>query len=402
MPIYKMDGKKDGLQKYRVRINYTDNLGVQKQLDRVAYGKDAAKELESRLMRDLKEETAKKITLGELAGEYLSMKKYEIRESSLDKIRCRLNYYVLPSLGGYRIDKLNTPILQKWKAEVEEMTKSTGERLSLRTKQSAYCELRAVLNYAVKMEYLPRNPLFATENFKDAYSTKKKIEFYTADEFLKFIAAAREQAERSENATNSIYEWNYYVFFNIAFYTGMRKGEIYALKWTDIDGDIIHVTKSITQKLRGDDRETPPKNKSSVRDIQIPLPLKDVLTEHYNRLKMLDGFSDDWRICGGVKCLRDSTIEKRNKKYASAAGLKKIRIHDFRHSHASYLAHYGINIQEIARRLGHSKVEMTWNTYSHLYPKEEDRAVSVLNMIGKTKKLYKLRIKNVYTEKQTA
>ena len=179
-----MDGKKDGLQKYRVRINYTDNLGVQKQLDRVAYGKDAAKELESRLMRDLKEETVKKTTLGELVEEYLSMKRYEIRESSLDKIRRRLNYYILPSLGEYRIDKLNTPILQKWKTDVEEMTKSTGERLSLRTKQSAYCELRAVLNYAVKMEYLPRNPLFATENFKDAYSTKKKIEFYTADEFF--------------------------------------------------------------------------------------------------------------------------------------------------------------------------------------------------------------------------
>ena len=402
MPIYKMDGKKDGLQKYRVRINYTDNLGVQKQLDRVAYGKDAAKELESRLMRDLKEETVKKTTLGELVEEYLSMKRYEIRESSLDKIRRRLNYYILPSLGEYRIDKLNTPILQKWKTDVEEMTKSTGERLSLRTKQSAYCELRAVLNYAVKMEYLPRNPLFATENFKDAYSTKKKIEFYTADEFLKFIAAAREQAERSENATNSIYEWNYYMFFNIAFYTGMRKGEIYALKWTDIDGDIIHVTKSITQKLRGGDRETPPKNKNSVRDIKIPVQLKNVLNEHLKRCQGMAGFSDGWHICGGEICIRDSTLENRNKKYASAAGLKKIRIHDFRHSHASYLAYCGINIQEIARRLGHAKVEITWNTYSHLYPKEEDRAVTALNLITENKKRYKLRVKNVYTNKQTA
>lgn len=68
------------------------------------------------------------------------------------------------------------------------------------------------------------------------------------------------------------------------------------------------------------------------------------------------------------------------------AGLKKIRIHDFRHSHASFLANNGINIQEIARKLGHSKVDITWNTYSHLYPKEEERAITVLNSIEKPEK----------------
>jgi integrase len=62
--------------------------------------------------------------------------------------------------------------------------------------------------------------------------------------------------------------------------------------------------------------------------------------------------------------------------------LKVIRIHDYRHSHVSVLANNGINIQEIARRLGHSKVDMTWNTYSHLYPREEERAVDVLNNIA--------------------
>ncbi|MGN0148785.1 MAG: tyrosine-type recombinase/integrase [Clostridia bacterium] len=89
-------------------------------------------------------------------------------------------------------------------------------------------------------------------------------------------------------------------------------------------------------------------------------------------------------MCGGIQCIRDTSVENRNKSYAEKAGLKKIRIHDFRHSHASYLANNGINIQEIARRLGHSKVDITWNTYSHLYPKEEDRAVAVLENIEKT------------------
>jgi len=62
--------------------------------------------------------------------------------------------------------------------------------------------------------------------------------------------------------------------------------------------------------------------------------------------------------------------------------LDVISIHSYRHSHASLLANEGINIQEIARRLGHARVEMTWNTYSHLYPREEERAVEILNRIA--------------------
>ena len=66
----------------------------------------------------------------------------------------------------------------------------------------------------------------------------------------------------------------------------------------------------------------------------------------------------------------------------TCSGLKSIRIHDYRHSHVSLLANEGINIQEIARRLGHSRVEETLNTYSHLYPREEEKAVDILNRIS--------------------
>ena len=161
----------------------------------------------------------------------------------------------------------------------------------------------------------------------------------------------------------------------------MRKGEIHALTWNDYKDGYISITKSLTQKLKGDDRITPPKNKSSVRTIQVPLPLKKILDEHYNRCKEIDGFSNDLYICGGLKPLRDTTLENANIKFANEAGIKKIRIHDFRHSHASLLANEGINIQEVARRLGHSNVTITWQTYSHLYPKEEERAIAVLNKV---------------------
>ena len=238
-----------------------------------------------------------------------------------------------------------------------------------------------MLNYAVRMEYLAKNPLLTVGNFKNPYELKKEMGFYTPEEFKKFIAAARRAARTVEKNTGSSYEWNFYIFFSIAFYTGLRKGEIYALKWTDIDGNILHVRRSIAQKLHGSDKETPPKNKTSIRDVQMPLPLLKALGEHRKRQEKLSGFNESFRICGGTVCLRNTTLQQRNRQYADDAGIKRIRIHDFRHSHASLLANNGINIQEIARRLGHSNVEITWNIYAHLYPREEERAIAVLNKI---------------------
>ena len=143
----------------------------------------------------------------------------------------------------------------------------------------------------------------------------------------------------------------------------------------------MHIRRSIAQKLKGGDRETAPKNRTSIRDIKLPKPLIDILNEHKRRQQADSSFTDDFRICGGIGCLRDSSIENKNKQFAKAAGLPHIRIHDFRHTHATLLINEGINIQEIARRLGHANVQLTWSVYAHLYPREEERALSILNRI---------------------
>lgn len=382
MPIYKADGKKNGLQKYRVKVNYTDpNTGKAKQKERTAYGLEEAKETERRLAYEVKEVQDTNITVQQLYDEYTAVQKNILRETTFEKNKRMLELFVLSEFKTIQLKKLTLQNLQKWKLHIEELTTSKGEPLALGYKQKIFAVFRAFLNYAVKMEYIQTNPLSKLGNFKDANMFKSDMDYYTSEEFIKFITTARQCSEEEELKTGSIHDWNYFVFFNIAFYTGMRKGEINALKWSDISDNIIRVTRSIVQKLKGGDRETPPKNKSSIRSIQIPLPLQEVLKEHYARCELLDGFSDEWRICGGESCLRDSTLDKRNEKYAELAGIKKIRMHDYRHSHASLLANNGINIQEIARRLGHSSVEMTWNVYSHLYPKEEERALEILNNV---------------------
>ena len=157
MPIYKAgNAKKEGLQKYNVRINYVTDSGEYKQITRTAYGIDSAKALKHRLDYEIKtqrEMPIKKMTVRQLFDEYISVKQYEVRETSLDKTKRRLEYYILPILENVRIDKLSIKILQEWKVSMEE------RNLALTTKQTAFTEFRTMLNYAVRMEYIPKHQL---------------------------------------------------------------------------------------------------------------------------------------------------------------------------------------------------------------------------------------------------
>jgi len=377
MPIYKETGSKDGKQKYRVKLNYTDAMGKHQQLVRVAYGREEAKDLERRLAYELKNaDPAKRMTVQQLYDEYVASTKSQLRETSHEKNVATISQHVLPSVGKLRLDKLTSHALAAWKREIDNKEVRGGGLLTLRSKQNIYSVFATMLNYAVKLDYLPTNPLKKLGNFTGTAEITEDMNYYTAEEFQRFAAAAKERAELGDDI-----DWEYYVFFSVAFFTGLRKGEIHALKWSDVDGNVLSVKRSIAQKLKGADRETAPKNKSSVRSLQLPRPLVEILEAHKARHTESGVSVENMRVCGSSRSLRDTSIQNRNKQYAEAARLKVIRIHDFRHSHVSLLANEGINIQEIARRLGHARIEMTWNTYSHLYPREEERAIEILDKI---------------------
>ena len=361
--------KKDGKIKYRVRVNYTDSYGNNKQIERTAYGADEAKQLERELIHSVKEETpTKKMTFGQLYEEYKKARKHETRQSTQDTLETRIKTHVLPTFENVRLDRMNIPSLQNWKQKLN------NSNLSVGMKKSIYKNFSSILNFAVKMEYLPKNPLKSVGNFKDPLDIVEEMDFYVPEEFKKFITAAREYA----NTSDTLLYWSVYVFFCIAFYTGMRRGEILALNWNDTQNGTINITKSFSVRYL---KITPPKNKSSIREIQIPDPLQAVLNEHYERCKNVPNFTDEYFVCGGIKPVSDPTLRYLNEYFAQQANVKRIRIHDFRHSHASLLANNGINIQEIAKRLGHADVSITLKTYSHLYPKESERALTVLNAV---------------------
>lgn len=375
MPINKIPKKKNGLQGYRVRVSYTDMNGKSRQVERTAYGVTEAQMVEKQLLiefKERKEVSKSKMTVNELIQEYGEYHKIEVKASSLDSIMKTLRLRVQPYLGECRLDKLTQPRLAEWKVAIGK------QDLSDATKKNAYSIFVALLNYAVKMQYIPRNPLSILGNFKDSSDVSKqpqKLRYYTSEQFQKYIAVAK------KNCT-TVTDWGFYVFFNLAFFTGCRKGEINALKWSDLEGDTLHIRRQITQKLKGQDVETTPKTKSSIRDLQVPKPLMKILEEHKARQRAATSlFTDDFRICGGEKPLRDTTIDKKNRQFADEMELPRITIHEFRHSHASLLINNGIVIQEVSRRLGHSTVDQTWNVYSHLYPNQEEKALEILNKI---------------------
>lgn len=354
MPINKTDKKRDNLQGYRVRVNYTDMNGNSRQVERTAYGYSEACLLEKELIaeyREKKEVAKSKMTVNQLIEKYIEYHKIEVKRSSLDAISRTLRLRVQPFLGDCRLDKLTQPRLAEWKKTIG------SQDLSDDTKKNAYSIFVAMLNFAVKMQYIPKNPLSVLGNFKNSSEIDKqpqKLRYYTGEQFQKYIAVAK------KNCT-TINDWGFYTFFNLAFFTGCRKGEINALKWSDLEGNVLHIRRTIGQKGIGEDDETTPKTKTSIRDIQLPKQLMSILNEHKERQRAAAGdlFSEDYRICGGLKPLRDTTIDKKNRQFAKEAELPRITIHEFRHSHASLLANANISIQEIARRLGHSNVELT-------------------------------------------
>ena len=154
----------------------------------------------------------------------------------------------------------------------------------------------------------------------------------------------------------------------------MTKAELLALTYNDIDLEkrTISVNKSY-QRIEGRDIITPPKTPKSKRIITIPPFLTEELKEYTSHLY---GIMADERMFRFTKSYMEHEIIRGIK----ALGVKRIRLHDIRHSHASLLVEMGFTPLAIAERLGHEKIETTLNTYSHLYPNKQGELADKLEM----------------------
>ncbi len=185
------------------------------------------------------------------------------------------------------------------------------------------------------------------------------MQFFTYEEFQKFISV--------------IDEFNYKTFFEVLYYLGLRQGEATALTWNDINFNKkeVSINKTLTTKLKGQlYTVSSPKTPSSNRTLPIPNKLLESLKKLKEDAKKKKYFNNNWFVFGDELPFRETTIQKRKNTFCKLAGVKQIRIHDFRHSTASFLINSGASIVLVSKYLGHSKVSTTLDTYTHLYKNE--------------------------------
>lgn len=164
-----------------------------------------------------------------------------------------------------------------------------------------------------------------------------------------------------------------YYAFEVLYWCGIREGELLALTPADFDLDkgLLSITKSY-QRLKGRDVITDPKTPKSVRVIQMPQFLTDEIRDY---LKSLYKVQPDQRIFEVTK----SYLHHEMDRGAKEAGVKRIRIHDLRHSHVSLLIEMGFSALAIADRVGHESVDITYK-YAHLFPSKQQEMAQKLDM----------------------
>lgn len=188
----------------------------------------------------------------------------------------------------------------------------------------------------------------------------REMLFWTKEEYLKFADAMMDKP------------MSYYAF-EMLYWTGIREGELLALTSADFDFEkrTVTINKSF-QHLNGRDIITSPKTEKSNRTIQLPKFLCDEMQDY---LKMLYDVGLEDRVFTITK----SYLHREMDRGAKEAGVKRIRIHDIRHSHVSLLIDMGFSATAIADRVGHESIDITYN-YAHLFPSKQAEMADKLDM----------------------
>lgn len=362
MPVYQ-DKK---TKKWKFRVYADDVFGNRKQFERTGFAtkKEALQaEMEFKMCD---KSNYSKMTFNDLWLEYIKYKKLQLKAQSFRSVESRFKKHILPFFKDFKLNKITNSVYIKWQEEIEK------KDFKHKYNSSLHGAMVNILNYAIRFYGLKDNIATLTGNFKRKTELKKNVNFWTIEEFQKFI--------------NCVDDLVYKTFFETLYYTGLRQGEALALNWNDFKNGYLDIEKTISKEMVDNKHiiNTPKTNKS-IRQVK----LDDELIRKLNELKKFyQGFAefkDDWFIFGGLNPLSPSTIGRKKDKYCEIAEVKKIRIHDFRHSHASLLLSMNVPITVISERLGHSDINMTLNTYSHMIPKDEDKAVNILNQIKQNK-----------------
>lgn len=275
-----------------------------------------------------------------------------LREHTMRTKKYIVELKILPYFGNKRVNDITAADIRQWQNELIKMGYSPTYLKTINN------QLSAIFNYAVRYYDLKSNPCAKAGSM--GKSKAEEMDFWTGEEFRRFIDSVMNKRLS-------------YMAFMTLYWTGMRLGELLALNPKDVDLEkrTIAITKSY-QRLGKKDVITPPKTSKSKRVITIPEFLAADIKDYMDSLYDLQ---EDDRLFPITKYYLEHEMQRGIKE----SGVKRIRVHDLRHSHASMLIELGFSTLEIANRLSHEKVETTLNTYSHLYPSKQTKLAERLD-----------------------
>ena len=289
-----------------------------------------------------------------------------------ESYRSIINRHILPSLGSIPLSQLQPQQIQSYYAQALSSGRTDKKGgLSARSVLYHHRILTEALSHAVKMGILIRN---VAELVDPPRVERAKMSTLTPDEVFIFLDAAKDTS--------------YYVFFSTLICTGLRRGELLALRWRnlDLDSSTITVVETAYKLGNGEYIIKEPKTPHSRRSVSLPPSLVKLLREYRADQELL-------RIQLGINLNNDDFVFIRPdgsplnpnavtlafKRIIRKAGLKHIRLHDLRHTHATLMLKAGIHPKIVSERLGHSNIGITLDTYSHVLPGLQEAAAEIFD-----------------------
>jgi integrase len=278
-----------------------------------------------------------------------------------------IKQHIIPLLGRIRLDQLKPEHLQSYYAEKLNHGRRDGTGgLSPKTVRHHHITLHDALQTALKWGLISRNPADAVTLPK---VQRHEMSTWNEEDIAHFLSVARES--------------DYYPIFYLALFTGMRRSEILALRWLDIDliyGQ-ISVCRSLHHLRNNQTIYRQPKTTQGNRTIALPPSASLVLKEYRQKQEIFHLLSESpisdkdlvFSHLDGTPLLPD-TITHSWIKMIRKYNLKNIRLHDARHSHASIMLKQGVHPKVVQERLGHSSIQVTLDTYSHVAPGIQESA----------------------------
>lgn len=354
MPAYK--DEKTG--KWFAKFYYTNWQGIKKQKWKRGF---ATKKEALGFERDFLEKQSANpdMTFQNLYEIYMEDMAARLKQSTLLTKKTVLQTHILPFFGNKPINEIKASDVRRWQAKLM----SSPNNYSQTYLKKINTELNSIINYAKRFYDLNTNPCGKAGTIGKAKA--EEMDYWTYDEYIAFREGVKDKPLS-------------YICFEILYWTGMREGELLALSPADIDLDnkLISINRTY-QRIGGKDVFTSPKTRKSKRKIPIPDFLCQELSDYIQSRYMLD--ADEMLFPVTKSYLSHEMIRG-----CKNTGVKKIRIHDIRHSHASLLINQGCDALMLADRLGHEKVSTTLNTYSHLFPHKQQELVHSLESLQAT------------------